>query len=83
MKTAQEHFGHKRSSTTLELYAERITKREREVASTMDAFMWQVLGESEREEASLEAFRRAVHDRGPGEWPDWVRELIDAARSKL
>ena len=52
VKTAQAHFGHKRSSTTLELYAEQVPKHEREVAKTMDAFVKAALGDEMIERAA-------------------------------
>lgn len=83
VKTAQAHFGHKRSSTTLELYAEQVPKHEREVAKTMDAFVKAALGDEAPQEQSLEAFREAIATLPPSEWPDWVRELADLVGGKL
>ena len=82
VKTAQAHFGHRRSSTTLELYAEKVPSHEREVATTMDSFVKAALGSKAPEEQSLDAFREAITTMEPGEWPDWVRELAEIASEK-
>ena len=82
MKTAQAHFGHRRSSTTLELYAEKVPAHEREVARTMDSFVKAALGSKAPEERSLEVFREAITTLPPKEWPDWVRELTELASAK-
>ena len=82
VKTAQAHFGHRRSSTTLEMYAESVPEHEREVARTMDSFVKGALGGKAPEERSLEAFREAVTSMRPEEWPDWVREIAMLASKK-
>ena len=82
VKTAQAHFGHRRSSTTLELYAEKVPNHEREVARTMDSFVKAALGDKAPEERSLEAFRETVTTMEPDEWPDWVRELAELVGGK-
>lgn len=82
VKTAQAHFGHRRSSTTLELYAEKVPAHEREVTRTMDSFVKTSLGDKAPEERSLEAFREAITTMEPDEWPDWVRELAELAEKK-
>ena len=82
VKTAQAHFGHRRSSTTLELYAEKVPNHEREVARTMDSFVKAALGDKAPEERSLEAFRETVTTMEPDEWPDWVRELSELVSGK-
>lgn len=83
VKTAQAHFGHRRSSTTLELYAESVPQHEREVARTMDMFVRAALGGKAPEEQSLDAFREAVTTMEPDEWPDWVRELAELVNEKM
>ena len=83
VKTAQAHFGHRRSSTTLELYAESVPQHEREVARTMDMFVRAALGGKASEEQSLEAFREAITTMEPDEWPDWVRELAELVNEKM
>ena len=82
VKTAQAHFGHRRSSTTLELDAEQVPAHEREVARTMDAFVKAALGDKSPEERSLEAFEHALTNQGANEWPEWVAELVNMAITK-
>ena len=82
VKTAQAHFGHRRSSTTLELYAEKVPAHEREVARTMDSFVKTALGDEAPEERSLEALREAITTMKPDEWPDWVSELAGLVNAK-
>lgn len=82
VKTAQAHFGHRRSSTTLELYAEKVPAHEREVAKTMDSFVEAALGNKAPKERSLEVFQEAITTLPPEEWPDWVRELAELASTK-
>ena len=82
VKTAQAHFGHRRSSTTLELYAERVPSHEREVAKTMDSFVKAALGDKAPQEQSLEVFRETIATVQASEWPKWVTELVDAAAAK-
>ena len=74
---------HRRSSTTLELYAESVPQHEREVARTMDMFVRAALGGKAPEEQSLEAFREAITTMEPDEWPDWVRELAELVNEKM
>ena len=83
VKTAQDHFGHRKSATTLEIYAESVPAHEREVARTMDSFVKEALGGKAPVEKSLEAFREAIATQEPGEWPDWVRELAGLANERL
>ena len=82
VKTAQEHFGHRKSATTLEIYAEGVPAHEREVARTMDSFVRNALGDNAPEVQSLEAFREALTSMEPDEWPDWVRSLAELANEK-
>ena len=82
VKTAQAHFGHRRSSTTLELYAEKVPAHEREVARAMDTFVKAALGEKAPEERSLETFEHALMNQGAEEWPEWVAELVNLAIAK-
>jgi hypothetical protein len=82
VKTAQAHFGHRRSSTTLELYAEKVPAHEREVAKTMDSFVKAALGGKAPEERSLEALQEAIATTPPDEWPDWVADLVNMAITK-
>ena len=82
VKTAQSHFGHRRSSTTLELYAEKVPAHEREVARAMDTFVKAALGEKAPEERSLETFEHALMNQGAEEWPEWVAELVNLAIAK-
>lgn len=60
VKTAQDHFGHRKSATTLEIYAESVPAHEREVARTMDSFVKAALGGRAPQEQSLETFHEAV-----------------------
>ena len=60
VKTAQGHFGHRRSSTTLEIYAENVPRHEREVAEVMDSFVKSALGSSAPQEQSLDEFRKVI-----------------------
>ena len=83
VKTAQDHFGHRKSATTLEIYAESVPAHEREVARTMDSFVKAALGGRAPEEQSLEAFRDAITTLPPDEWPAWVRELAELANGRL
>ena len=82
VKTAQAQFGHRRSATTLELYAEKVPAHEREVAKTMDSFVEAALGNKAPKERSLEVFQEAITTLPPEEWPDWVRELAELASTK-
>jgi len=82
VKTAQEHFGHRKSATTLEIYAEGVPAHEREVAKAMDSFVRTALGSNAPENRSLEAFREALVTMDPEEWPSWVSELADLAGEK-
>ena len=83
VKTAQDHFGHRKSATTLEIYAESVPAHEREVARTMDSFVKAALGGKAPEEQSLEAFRDAITTLPPDEWPAWVRELAELVNGRL
>ena len=82
VKTAQAHFGHRRSSTTLELYAENVPKHERELAEIMDSFVKTAIGNTTPEEKSLETFQKTIANTEPDEWPEWVQDLVAMANEK-